>query len=50
MGRNNQHMMTIIENTNREGTHDLQKAMCSGYRSQLAEKEGELPKLLQWRL
>ena len=24
MGRNNQHMMTIVENTNREGTHDLQ--------------------------
>src|SRR3990170_2682714 len=32
MGRNNQHMMTIVENTNREGTHDLQKGMCSGYR------------------
>src|SRR3970040_2210852 len=40
--RNNQHMMTIIENTNREGTHDLQKGMCSGYRFQLAKKEGKL--------
>ena len=42
MGRNNQHMMTIIENTNREGTHDLQKGMCSGYRFQLAKQEGRL--------
>ena len=42
MGRNNQHMMTIVENTNREGTHDLQKGMCSGYRFQLAKKEGKL--------
>jgi uncharacterized protein YcgI (DUF1989 family) len=42
MGRNNQHMMTIVENTNREGTHDLQKGMCSGIRFQLAKKEGRL--------
>jgi uncharacterized protein YcgI (DUF1989 family) len=42
MGRNNQHMMTIVDNTNREGTHDLQKGMCSGYRFQLAKKEGKL--------
>ncbi|MBI2540357.1 MAG: urea carboxylase-associated family protein [Deltaproteobacteria bacterium] len=42
MGRNNQHMMTIVENTNREGTHDLQKGMCSGYRFQLAKQEGKL--------
>ena len=42
MGRANQHMMTITENTNREGTHDLQKGMCSGYRFQLAKKEGKL--------
>jgi uncharacterized protein YcgI (DUF1989 family) len=42
MGRNNQHMMTIVEDTNREGTHDLQKGMCSGYRFQLAKKEGKL--------
>jgi uncharacterized protein len=42
MGRANQHMMTIVENTNREGTHDLQKGMCSGYRFQLAKAEGKL--------
>ena len=42
MGRNNQHMMTIVENTNDQGTHDLQKGMCSGYRFQLAKKEGRL--------
>ena len=42
MGRANQHMMTITENTNREGTHDLQKEMCSGYRFQLAKKESKL--------
>ena len=42
MGRNNQHMMTIVDNTNDQGTHDLQKGMCSGYRFQLAKKEGRL--------
>ena len=42
MGRNNQHMMTVLDDTNREGTHDLQKGMCSGYRFQLAKKEGRL--------
>ena len=42
MGRNNQHMMTIVENTNDQGTHDLQKGMCSGIRFQLAKKEGKL--------
>ncbi len=42
MGRNNQHMMTIAANTNDQGTHDLQKGMCSGYRFQLAKKEGRL--------
>jgi len=42
MGRNNQHMMTIVANENHEGTHDLQKGMCSGYRFQLAKKEGRL--------
>jgi uncharacterized protein YcgI (DUF1989 family) len=42
MGRNNQHMMTILANTNDQGTHDLQKGMCSGYRFQLAKKEGRL--------
>src|SRR6266404_219458 len=29
MGRNNQHMMTIIADGFKEGTHDLQKGMCS---------------------
>jgi hypothetical protein len=42
MGRNNQHMMTIVENTNLEGTHDLQKGMCSGYRFKLAQQENRL--------
>ena len=32
MGRNNQHMMTILYDGNKTGTHDLQKGMCSGYR------------------
>src|SRR5688500_9152096 len=45
MGRNNQHMMTIVENTNREGTHDLQKGMCSGYRFQLAKKDRKSTRL-----
>ena len=42
MGRSNQQMMTIIEDANREGTHDLQKGMCSRNRFQLAKKEGKL--------
>ncbi len=42
MSRSNQHLMTIVEDTYREGTHDLQKGMCSGYRFQLAKKEGRL--------
>jgi uncharacterized protein YcgI (DUF1989 family) len=42
MGRANQHMMTIVADENHEGTHDLQKGMCSGYRFQLAKKEGRL--------
>jgi uncharacterized protein len=42
MGRNNQHMMTIVYDGNKEGTHDLQKGMCSGYRFQLAKQEGRL--------
>lgn len=42
MSRSNQHLMTIIEDTYREGTHDLQKGMCSGYRFQLARQEGRL--------
>ncbi len=42
MSKSNQHLMTIVEDTYREGTHDLQKGMCSGYRFQLAKKEGRL--------
>jgi hypothetical protein len=42
MGRDNQHMMTIIKDTFHNGTHDLQKGMCSGYRFQLAKQEGKL--------
>jgi uncharacterized protein len=42
MSRDNQHLMTIIEDTFTEGTHDLQKGMCSGRRFQLAKAEGRL--------
>jgi uncharacterized protein YcgI (DUF1989 family) len=42
MSKANQHLMTIIEDTYRGGTHDLQKGMCSGYRFQLAKQEGRL--------
>ncbi|HTN72661.1 MAG TPA: urea carboxylase-associated family protein [Methylomirabilota bacterium] len=42
MGRNNQHMMTILADGFKNGTHDLQKGMCSGYRFQLAKQEGRL--------
>lgn len=42
MGRNNQHMMTIVYDGNRVGTHDLQKGMCSGYRFKLAQRESRL--------
>jgi hypothetical protein len=42
MGRANQHMMTITEDGYKDGTHDLQKGMCSGYRFQLAKQEGRL--------
>jgi uncharacterized protein YcgI (DUF1989 family) len=42
MSRDNQHLMTIVEDTFREGTHDLQKGMCSGRRFQLAKHEGRL--------
>lgn len=42
MGRDNQHMMTVVEDTFAGGTHDLQKGMCSGYRFQLAKQEGKL--------
>jgi uncharacterized protein YcgI (DUF1989 family) len=42
MGRNNQHMMTIVYDGNKTGTHDLQKGMCSGYRFKLAQQENRL--------
>lgn len=42
MSRANQHLMTIVEDTYHDGTHDLQKGMCSGYRFQLAKQEGRL--------
>jgi uncharacterized protein YcgI (DUF1989 family) len=42
MGRANQHMMTIVQDTYKGGSHDLQKGMCSGNRFQLAKKEGRL--------
>ena len=42
MSKANQHLMTIVEDTVRERTHDLQKGMCSGTRFQLARQEGRL--------
>jgi uncharacterized protein YcgI (DUF1989 family) len=42
MGRDNQHMMTILYDGNKVGTHDLQKGMCSGYRFRLAQQENRL--------
>ena len=42
MSKSNKHLMTIIEDTYREGTHDLQKGMCSAYRYQLFKQEGRL--------
>ncbi|MDP6559263.1 MAG: urea carboxylase-associated family protein [Candidatus Binatia bacterium] len=42
MSRSNQHFMTIVEDAYKDGTHDLQKGMCSGYRFQLAKQEGKL--------
>jgi uncharacterized protein YcgI (DUF1989 family) len=42
MGRNNQHMMTILADGFKGGTHDLQKGMCSGYRFRLAKQENRL--------
>jgi len=42
MGRNNQHMMTIVYDGNKVGTHDLQKGMCSGFRFKLAQQENRL--------
>jgi uncharacterized protein YcgI (DUF1989 family) len=42
MSRSNKHMMTIVEDSWADGTHDLQKGMCSATRFQLAAKEGRL--------
>jgi uncharacterized protein YcgI (DUF1989 family) len=42
MGRGNQHMMTILHDGFSEGTHDLQKGMCSAYRFKLAQQENRL--------
>lgn len=42
MGRNNQHMMTVLADGFSQGTHDLQKGMCSGIRFQLAKQENRL--------
>lgn len=42
MGRDNQHMMSIVYDGNKEGTHDLQKGMCSGKRFRLAQQENRL--------
>lgn len=42
MSRDNRHFMTILEDTFEEGTHDLQKGMCSGRRFRLAREEGRL--------
>ncbi len=42
MSKANHHLMTIVADTFREGTHDLQYGMCSASRFQLAKKEGRL--------
>ena len=42
MGKTNQHLMTIMEDTWRGGTHDLQKGTCSASRFQLAKREGKI--------
>jgi hypothetical protein len=42
MGRDNQQMMTILTDGFKDGTHDLQKGMCSGYRFKLAQQENRL--------
>lgn len=42
MSRSNRLMMTIIEDSWSEGTHDLQKGMCSASRFKLAAGEGRL--------
>ena len=42
MSKGNQHLMTMVEDTFREGKHDLQYGMCSASRFQLAKREGKL--------
>ena len=42
MSKSNRHFMTIIEDTYHEGTHDLQKGMCSAYRYELFKQEGRI--------
>jgi uncharacterized protein YcgI (DUF1989 family) len=42
MGRPDQPMLTIVEDTFKEGTHDLQKGMCSAIRYQRVKNEGLL--------
>lgn len=42
MSKGNQHLMTIVEDTYKEGTHDLQKGMCSASRFELAKREGRI--------
>ncbi len=42
MSKANHHLMTIVEDTFREGKHDLQYGMCSASRFQLAKQEGRL--------
>jgi uncharacterized protein YcgI (DUF1989 family) len=42
MSKGNHHLMTVVEDTFREGKHDLQYGMCSASRFQLAKREGKL--------
>jgi uncharacterized protein YcgI (DUF1989 family) len=42
MSKSNRPMLTIIEDTYREGTHDLQHGMCSRARWERAAQEGRL--------
>jgi len=42
LSRSNQNLMTIVEDTYRNGTHDLQLGMCSAYRYQRAKQEGKV--------
>ena len=44
MTKSNHPLLTIIEDTYKEGTHDLQHGMCSRSRFELAAREGKLAK------